>query len=174
MVMAETVRRILEVVGVDPHRFRLDWASAAEAPRFVQLITEFTENIKKLGSLGEAEGISLEVLKFRLEAARELTSKMRFRAAFGNLARELKKAGDYSPEGIASRVEEKLLPLIKKELLEAEINALLAKGPVSIEALTEKTGASEEEIVNILKTLSKKGQVVQEGNVWQPKREGDS
>ncbi len=153
-------------------RFALEWASAAEAPRFVSLITEFTERVRALGPFGEKEGLAPEVLRLRLEAARVVTAGMRFRAAFGNLARELKKAGDYSPEGIAARVEEKLLPLIKKEMLEAEIKALLTQGPVSVDTLAEKTGAAPEDIVAVLQIFSKRGQAVQEGELWQPKAKG--
>ncbi len=167
--MAEVTRRILELVGLNLERFRIDWASAAEAPLFVKIVTDFTETIKKLGPLGEAEGLDPETLKLRLAAARELASQSRFRAAYGNLARELKKAGDYSPEGIRARVEQKLVPIIKKGLLEAEIKHLLSKGPVSIDALLEKTGANQEDIVPILEALSKKGQIEKQGDVWQPK-----
>ena len=167
--MAEVTRRILEAVGLKNERFRIDWASAAEAPLFVKIVTDFTETIKRLGPLGEAEGLDEETLKLRLDAARKLASKSRFRAAFGNLARELKKAGDYSPEGIASKVEQKIVPLIKKDLLESEIKALLSKGPVSIDALLQKTGATQDDIVPILEAMSKKGQVERQGDVWQPK-----
>ncbi len=167
--MAEVTKRIIELVGLRPERFRIDWASAAEAPLFVKIVTDFTESIKKLGPLGEPEGLDRETIKLRLEAARELTAKTRFRAAYGNLARELKKAGDYSPEGISNRVEQKLVPLIKKELLEAEIKSLLNKGPVSIETLLQKTGATQEDIVPILEALSKRGQVERQGDLWQPK-----
>ncbi len=167
--MAEVTRRILELVGLKVERFRIDWASAAEAPLFVKIVTDFTETIKKLGPLGEPEGLDRETIKLRLAAASQLTAKSRFRAAYGNLARELKRAGDYSPEGISRRVEEKLVPLIKKELLEAEVKALLGKGPVSIETLLQKTGATQEDIVPILEALSKRGQVEKQGKLWQPK-----
>ncbi len=152
----------------------LEWASASEAPRFVTLITNFVEQIKDLGPLGEKEGLSEASLRLRLEAARVVTGGMRFRAALGNLARELKKAGDYSPEGIARRVEEKILPLLKKEILENELKALLEKGPISVDALAEKTGFYPGEIASLLQVFSKRGQVVQEGDLWQPKARGNN
>ena len=52
------VRKVLEEVGIRTERYDLEWASAAEAPRFVQLITDFTQRIKELGPLGAAEGLS--------------------------------------------------------------------------------------------------------------------
>lgn len=156
LVMAETVRRILDTVGINRERFTIDWASAAEGPRFVKLLTEFTEKIKTMGPLGEAEGLDWETLKFRLEAARNLCKNMQFRAQYGNLAKEIKKLGDYSPENISQAIEKKLVPQIRKRIFEAELKELIAQGPQALEVLKEKTGATEEEIGAILETLKKK------------------
>jgi len=41
--------KVLAEVGINPDRFSIEWASAAEAPRFVKLITEFTIKMKELG-----------------------------------------------------------------------------------------------------------------------------
>jgi len=153
--MAETVRRILDTVGIRRERFYIDWASAAEGPRFVKLLTDFTERIKGLGPLGEPEGLSRETLRFRLSAARKLCENMQFRAQYGNLAKEIKKLGDYSPENIEALVEKKLLPQIRKRIFEAEVKELLSQGPQSVEALRRATGATEEELSGILKTLEK-------------------
>ncbi len=166
--MAEVTRRVLAAVGLRVDRFQIDWASAAEAPLFVKIVTEFTETIKKIGPLGEAEGLDLETIKLRLDAARSLLGKSRFRAAYGNLARALKKEGDYSPEGISSKVEQKIAPLLTKGLLEEEIKSLLSKGPISIDTLLQKTGATRDDIAPILEAMSKKGQIENRGDVWQP------
>lgn len=41
--------KLLEVLGIDAHRARLEWISASEGPKFANTITEFVEEIKKLG-----------------------------------------------------------------------------------------------------------------------------
>jgi len=43
------LRRILEYIGIEPERLRLDWVSSAEAPKFQQVVNEFTEAIRELG-----------------------------------------------------------------------------------------------------------------------------
>ena len=43
------LRRILEYIGIEPERLRLDWVSSAEALKFQQVVNEFTETIKELG-----------------------------------------------------------------------------------------------------------------------------
>lgn len=40
---------VLEDLGIEPERFAIEWVSSAEAPRFAQLVTNFTEKIRNLG-----------------------------------------------------------------------------------------------------------------------------
>jgi len=46
---ADAIFLMLEDFGLEPERFRLEWVSASEGPRFAQVAKEFTEQIKKLG-----------------------------------------------------------------------------------------------------------------------------
>ncbi len=46
---ADAIKLLLEDLGVDPERFELYWVSAAEGPRFAQVVTEFTERIQHIG-----------------------------------------------------------------------------------------------------------------------------
>jgi len=41
---------VLENAGIDPARFTLQWVSSAEAPRFAEVVTQFTEKMRSLGS----------------------------------------------------------------------------------------------------------------------------
>ena len=43
--------RLLEGMGIDPKRLRLEWVSASEGVKFQQVITEFTEQIRALGPI---------------------------------------------------------------------------------------------------------------------------
>jgi F420-non-reducing hydrogenase iron-sulfur subunit len=44
-------KRLLQDMGIDPARLRLEWVSASEGARFQQVITEFTEQVRALGPL---------------------------------------------------------------------------------------------------------------------------
>jgi len=46
---AEAIRLMLGDFGIEEDRFRLEWVSAAEGPRFAQVVREFTEQVEKLG-----------------------------------------------------------------------------------------------------------------------------
>ncbi|MHA1670592.1 MAG: hydrogenase iron-sulfur subunit [Promethearchaeota archaeon] len=42
---------LIKQLGINEKRIRLEWVSASEGKRFAELITEFTNQIKELGSL---------------------------------------------------------------------------------------------------------------------------
>jgi len=46
---ADGIYLMLDDLGIERERFRLEWVSASEGPRFAQVMTEFVEDIKKLG-----------------------------------------------------------------------------------------------------------------------------
>jgi F420-non-reducing hydrogenase iron-sulfur subunit len=41
----------MKILGFEVDRFRLEWISASEGKRFAQIMTEFTEQICKLGPI---------------------------------------------------------------------------------------------------------------------------
>jgi coenzyme F420-reducing hydrogenase delta subunit len=45
------MKNLLEFIGIDPQRIRMSWVSASEGKKFADVITEVTEDIKKLGPL---------------------------------------------------------------------------------------------------------------------------
>ena len=108
MGMNALVSNVLEGIGVNPERFSLQWASAAEAPRFVKLITEFTNKIKELGPLGQAEGIEPDEMKARLDKALAAVSSRKVRMVFGMTTKSIRKEGIFTPEYINAVIGEKL------------------------------------------------------------------
>ncbi len=46
---ADAIKLMLQDFGIEEDRFRLEWVSASEGPRFAQVVTEMTERVKALG-----------------------------------------------------------------------------------------------------------------------------
>ena len=46
---ADALFLMLEDLGIEPERYRLEWVSASEGQRFAELMKEFTGTIKSLG-----------------------------------------------------------------------------------------------------------------------------
>jgi F420-non-reducing hydrogenase iron-sulfur subunit len=45
----EAIELMLEDFGVEPERFRLEWVSASEGPRFAQVMRDMSEQVRSLG-----------------------------------------------------------------------------------------------------------------------------
>jgi F420-non-reducing hydrogenase iron-sulfur subunit len=45
----EAIELMLEDFGIEPERFRLEWISAAEGPRFAEVMREITEAVREVG-----------------------------------------------------------------------------------------------------------------------------
>jgi len=46
---AEAIDLMLEDFGLEPERFRLEWVSASEGPRFAQVMRDMVEAVRELG-----------------------------------------------------------------------------------------------------------------------------
>ena len=108
------VHRVLDEIGIRKERYDLEWASAAEAPRFVQLITEFTERMKELGPLGQAEGLSQDELQERLQKGLDFVSSQKTRISFGNATKAVRKDKDWSREHIDEVMNTKMAKTLEK------------------------------------------------------------
>jgi len=153
----------MKEIGINPKRLLLEWASAAEATRFVKLITEFTDEIKGLGKLGESENIEEETLKIRLEAAKEALEKAKLRMAFGKQAVKLRQKREKG-ESADLELTEGLKKMIKDELSLYQIILYLQKSPQSLSNLANKLNIAEGEVEKYIASLTKKGKLtVKEG-----------
>jgi F420-non-reducing hydrogenase iron-sulfur subunit len=68
-------KKLLEQIGLNPERLRIEWVSASEGIRFAELVSDFTKKLKELGPLGVGEGKDPEQLKRDLEAAEKYALK---------------------------------------------------------------------------------------------------
>lgn len=174
MVTAELVREVLKEVGVNPERFTIKWASAAEGTRYVELVTTFTRKIEEMGPLGQAEGRDKDDLLLKLQAARSATETMKLRTGLGKVAKDFREEGDYGLDVIKKKVEEKLGPTMRSEVSGQEILLRLNRqGPLSISDLTEKVGLSAKQIADFLTKLGKKGQVSESDGRWMLLKTGE-
>ena len=139
MGMNGLVFNVLKEIGVNPERFSLQWASAAEAPRFVKLITEFTGKIKELGPLGKAEGIEPGEMKARLDKALAAVSSRKVRMVYGNTAKTIRKEAIFTQEYISSVIEEKLAKAITGALAAEETTEETTPAPEKEKTATEKS-----------------------------------
>jgi coenzyme F420-reducing hydrogenase delta subunit/NAD-dependent dihydropyrimidine dehydrogenase PreA subunit len=73
--MTNRCKKLMEQIGLNPDRLRLEWVSASEGIRFAEIISNFTRQLKELGPLGIAEGKDPEQVKLDIEAAENYIRK---------------------------------------------------------------------------------------------------
>ena len=70
--MTQLCKKIMEHLGINPDRLRLEWVSAGEGIQYADIMTDFAKQIKDMGPLGSSEGIDQNELKARLEEVKQL------------------------------------------------------------------------------------------------------
>jgi Fe-S-cluster-containing hydrogenase component 2 len=59
-------RKIMEHIGLNPERLRIEFMSSGEGILFAEVMSEFGNKVKELGPLGKGEGIDQNELKSKL------------------------------------------------------------------------------------------------------------
>jgi len=65
-------KKIMEHIGLDPERLRIEFMSSSDGLRLVEISNAFVKQVKEIGPLGQSEGIEAKVLKLKLKAATQL------------------------------------------------------------------------------------------------------
>ncbi len=151
-------KKLLEQIGVNPERLRLEWVSASQGIRFAEVITDFTKKLKELGPLGIGEGIDKNGLKLKFEAAKslvpyiKLVERERLRVHFDT-------EDEYAKFFTSEEVDRLFRELIVDKLTISQILLLLRERPLSTGEISEILGLSPSEVSRYLNSSAKDGLV---------------
>jgi F420-non-reducing hydrogenase iron-sulfur subunit len=153
-------RKILEHIGVNPARLRLEWVSAGEGIRFASIMNEFGQEIEALGPLGKSEGIDEHVLKFRLEALTRIipyiklvqTERLSLPRSMGESGNPEQHYHDFFSSDEVNKIFEEA---VFDKLAVSQIISLLRKGPFSTAEIAKTLGLSPSEVSRHLKASSR-------------------
>jgi len=151
-------KKLLEQIGVNPERLRIEWVSASEGIRFAEVVTDFTRQLKELGPLGIDEGRDGNGLKLKLEAARslvpyiKLVERERLRVHFDT-------EDEYNEFFTSDEVDRLFHELIVDKLAISQILLLLRERPLSTREISDILGLSSSEVSRYLKTSAREGLV---------------
>jgi coenzyme F420-reducing hydrogenase delta subunit/Fe-S-cluster-containing hydrogenase component 2 len=70
--MVLLLRKILEHIGLNPERLRIEFMSGSEGNLFAEVVNDFVKKVKELGPLGKGEGIDENELKSKLAEVTKL------------------------------------------------------------------------------------------------------
>lgn len=152
-------RKLLELIGVNPERLRLEWVSASEGSRFAEVMNDFSKKLRELGPLGKVEGIDGNGLKSKLEAVTKLipyiklVERERMRVPF-------KSEEEYNKFFTSDEFDRLFKELIVDKLEMSQIMTLLREKPRSTGEISEILGISPSEISRYLNDSARQGLVM--------------
>ena len=130
-------KKLMQHVGVDPGRLRLEWISAAEGTRFAEIMSDFAAQLHELGPLGQGEGIDAPDLKLKLDALNRLVPYVKL------VEREKLRLPEKSEEAYRAFYESDATnrlfdDLIADKLAVSQILTLLQERPLSTREISTR------------------------------------
>lgn len=147
------VRKLLEIVGVEPERLLLDWVSAAEGVRFAQIVSSFTEEVKRLGPFRK------DGLKQGLEAAKATVQSERIRWLLGKELDLLQEGNVFGEKLSSSEIDLLIDTALKDEYIKNLVLLILKEKPLSCKEIASLVGLSPMAISSCLVNLEESGEV---------------
>jgi F420-non-reducing hydrogenase iron-sulfur subunit len=151
-------KKIMEHIGLNPERLRIEFMSSGEGILFTQVTNDFVKKVKELGPLGKGEGIAEDGLEFKLEAATKLIPYIKL------VEREKLRVPTRSEEAYnefynSDELDRLFRELILDKLAISQITSLLRKRPLSTSEIAEILGLNPSEASKYLNSSSRQGLV---------------
>ncbi len=154
--MVQLSRKLLECMGANPGRIRIEQMSAGEGIRFAEIMNDFSRMLRELGPLGKGEGIDPEKLKSKLKAAARLVPYIRL-VERERLRAHFDTAEEYEKYFNSDQVKSLIHELIADKLAISQIMALLREQPRSTAELSEILGMAPSTISRYLSNTARQG-----------------
>ena len=149
-------RKIMEHIGLNPERLRLEFMSGADGNLLADVSNDFAREMKALGPLGKSEGIDENELKFKLEAARKLVPYIKL-VERERLRVPTKSKEAYHKFFTGDEFNRLFNELIGDKLAVSQILSLLKKSPRSTGEIAEVLDLNPSDISRYMKSSSKHG-----------------
>ena len=151
-------RNILERIGLNPERSSIEFMSGGDGNRLAEVVNTFTEKIKEIGPLGEAEGIEKSKLKNDLVAVRKLIPYLRL-VEREKLRAPVKTEKAYHDFYTSEDVKQLFDKIIGDKLAISRIVTLLREKPLPTGDISEILGLDPSEVSKHMNSSSRQGLV---------------
>ena len=147
-------KKLLERIGLNPDRLRLQFMSGAEAQLYVESVNDFIKKIKEIGPLGETEGMDDATLKFKLDTVTELIPYIRL-VERERLRLPPAPEEEYRKFFAGDELKRILNETVFEKLAITQIISLLRKGPLTTSEIAQSVGLTPSEVSKHLNTSSR-------------------
>jgi coenzyme F420-reducing hydrogenase delta subunit len=145
-------RKLLEYIGMDPQRLRLEWVAASEGTRFAERMNDFSQKLKELGPLDR------DKFKLKLEALDKLVPYLKL-VERERLRVPVKSEEAYREFYTSEETARVLDELIADKLAISQILTLLEEKPLSTGEISELLGLNPSEVSRHINSSSRRGLV---------------
>ncbi len=153
------LNKLLELTGIGAERLKLAWVSASEGQRFAQIVTEFTEQIRKLGPSPVSGKNPNQGILENLKAARSAASDFRLRVLVGR-ERELTEKRDVYGEKIPQDEFDALLAdAVEAEFIRHKIHVLTDGKPLSVKTLADATNLNPADVLKQIVAMRRRNMI---------------
>lgn len=149
-------RKLLEMIGVNPDRIRLEWISASEGNRYAEVMNDFSRQVRGAGPLGKGEGIDQTALKRKLEAILDLIPYIKL-VERERLRIPLKSIEDYNQFFTSDEFDRLFQELIADKYEITQIMAILREKPCSTREISEILGVTPSEVAIQINRSARQG-----------------
>ncbi len=156
--MMHLSRKVLEQVGVNPERLRLEWIAGSEGMRYAEVMNDFGKKLKEMGPIGVGEGISADALKLKFQAVKKilpflkLVERERLRVRF-------KTEEEYDEFYGSEEVNKLISELVADKLAISQITTLLKRNSLSTRDISEMLHLEPSDVARYLNSSSRQGLV---------------
>ena len=151
-------RKIMEHIGLNPDRLRIEFMSSGDGLILADVTTDFCRQVKEIGPLGKSEGIDKKILKFKFEAISKLIPYVKL------VEREKLRVPQQSEEAYnnffaSDRINQLFDELIIDKLAVSQILLLLREKPLSTGEMAETLGLNPSDVSRHMNSSSRHGLV---------------
>ena len=156
--MVHLCKKLMEHIGLNPERLRIEFMSGGEGILFVEVMNEFGKKVKALGPFGKSEGIEKNVLKAKLEAVTKLVPYIRL-VERERLRVPVKSEEEYDKFFAGDEFNRLFNELIVDKLAVSRIMSLLRERPLSTGEIAAISGLTPSEASRHMNSASRQGLV---------------
>jgi F420-non-reducing hydrogenase iron-sulfur subunit len=132
------IKLLLAKTEIEPERFHLEWVSAAEGPKFAEVVKDFTAKITSLGPNplfvnGEADPVKIK----KLIGAKHASEAFKLRAVVGRERKLTEEGNVYGDKVPFDEYQRWMTDFVDEQYIRSRILDAVRVGPKTVQQLAE-------------------------------------
>jgi len=147
-------KHVLEKIGIEPERLYLDWVSAAEGKRFSEVISDFTERIRKIGPIKQNKDYEQKI-----SFGESIVESVRIRWLVGKERKLLEFGNVYNEKIEEDELKDLILRNIATEYDKHRIFSLIKEEPQTVSKIADELSIPKSDVSRYLTNMENTGLV---------------